>query len=85
MVASVSGTGGAVLRLFDVSTGNLLSEKLLHKAEAGRLLEPDIVGLSLAFESDASNAYVLTNGHTVRRLDTKTGELQWGWTAPDQT
>ena len=83
-VASVSGTGGAILRLFDVSTGNLLSEQLLHRAEAGRLTEPDIAGLSFAFDSDASSVYVLTNAHEVRRVNTKTGEVQWGWSAPDQ-
>jgi ER membrane protein complex subunit 1 len=83
-VAAVSGTGGATLRLLDVTSGNLLSEQYLHKPEAGRLLEPDIVGLSLAFDSDSSHVYTLTNGHTVRRIDTKTGEVRWGWNAPDQ-
>ncbi|KAI0686950.1 hypothetical protein BC835DRAFT_1408443 [Cytidiella melzeri] len=85
LVATMSGTGGAALRLFDVSSGHLLLELQLHRPEAGRLLEPEIIGLSLAFDSDASNVYALTNGHTVRRVDTKTGEVQWGWSAPDQT
>ena len=85
MVASVSGVGGSFLRLFNVSTGHLLLEQQLYKPEAGRLLEPDITGLSLAFDSDASSVYVLANAHTVRRVDTKTGEVVWGWSAPDQT
>ncbi|KAI0341141.1 DUF1620-domain-containing protein [Trametopsis cervina] len=83
VVATVSGVGGANLRIFDVSSGDLLSEQRLHKAESGRLLEPDVVGLSLAFE--AKHVYALTNGHTVRQINTQTGETTWGWTAPDQT
>ena len=40
VVAAVSGTGGATLRLLDVTTGELLVERRLHKPEAGRLFEP---------------------------------------------
>jgi ER membrane protein complex subunit 1 len=72
------------VRLFEASTGHLLYERNLHKPEAGRLLEPDNTGVSLAFGS-ASDLYALTNGHTVRRIDSSTGELLWGWSAPDQT
>lgn len=84
VVAAVSGAGGATLRTFDVSSGHLLSEKRLHNADAARLLEPDITGLSLAFDSAPSTLYVLTNGHIVRRVDADTGEIRWGWTASDQ-
>ena len=84
MVASVSGTGGSTVRIFDVSTGNLLHEKHLHTPEAGRLLEPDNTGIALAFNS-SSDLYTLTNGHTVRRIDAVTGEVLWGWTSADQT
>ncbi len=85
MVATVSGTGGATIRLLDISSGDLLLEQQLHKPEAGRLLEPDNTGVSLAFDSDRANVYALTNGHTVRRILTTTGQLQWGWTSPDQS
>lgn len=85
VVATVSGAGGATLRTFDVSTGHLIAEQRLHKADAGRLLEPDITGLSVAFDSATpANLYVLTNGHTVRRVNPDTGSTRWGWTASDQ-
>lgn len=84
VVASVSGSGGATVRILDVSTGHLLHERHLHKAEAGRLLEPDNTGVALAFDSD-SHLYALTNGHTIRKVDVSTGEILWGWAAPDQT
>ncbi|GJE85471.1 PQQ and DUF1620 domain-containing protein [Phanerochaete sordida] len=82
-VAAVSGVGGATVRILDVTTGHLLHERHLHKPEAGRLLEPDSTGVALAFDS-TSNVYALANGHTVRKIDASTGEVLWGWAAPDQ-
>lgn len=89
VVATLSGPGGANFRLLDSVSGHLLHEQQLHTPEAGRLFEPAFVGVDVAFgvnekEADSSDVYVLTNGHIVRRVNTKKGEVEWGWTAPDQ-
>ena len=65
-----------------MSTGNLLHEKHLHTPEAGRLLELDNTGIALAFNS-SSDLYVLTNEHTIRRIDAVTVEVLWGWNSAD--
>ncbi|KAI0073425.1 DUF1620-domain-containing protein [Panus rudis PR-1116 ss-1] len=83
-VAFLSGPGGSSLRLLDVHTGHLISETFLHPPASGRLLEPATVGVALAFGSDDA-IYALTNGHTLRRVQRSTGDVVWGWTAPDHT
>ncbi|KAI0743061.1 hypothetical protein C8Q80DRAFT_1192304 [Daedaleopsis nitida] len=87
VVAALSGPGGAHLRLFDSHHGHLLLEKRLHDPEAGRLQEPASLGVALTFgtEEKDKDIYVLTNGHILRRIDPHTGDVRWGWTAPDQT
>ncbi|KAH9942115.1 hypothetical protein B0H21DRAFT_526939 [Amylocystis lapponica] len=86
VVAAVSGSGGAVLRLLDVTTGDLLFEKRLHSPESGRLFEPETLGTSIAFDAgESADVFVLSNGHILRRVHGKTGEVVWGWTAPDQS
>ncbi|KIP12195.1 hypothetical protein PHLGIDRAFT_62449 [Phlebiopsis gigantea 11061_1 CR5-6] len=84
LVASISGAGGATLRILDVSTGHLLHEQQLHKPEAGTLLEPDDTGIALAFNA-STDLYALTDGHIVRRVSTVSGEVVWGWAAPGQS
>ena len=83
VVAAVSGTGGATLRLLDVTTGELLVERRLHKPEDGRLFEPETLGTTIVFDGE-SDMYLLSNAHVTRRIDGKTGEVKWGWSAPDQ-
>jgi hypothetical protein len=88
VVAALSGPGGATLRLFTMSSGELLLEKRLHAPEMGRLEAP-AQGSAVAFFSAAGGGVapdlvVLTNAHEVRRLDGVTGELKWAWSAPDQ-
>ncbi|KAI0772317.1 DUF1620-domain-containing protein [Trametes elegans] len=87
VVATLSGVGGAYLRLFDVTQGDLLLEQRLHSSETGRLFEPTTLGAAVAFGEGehASDLYVLTNGHTLRNVDRNTGDVRWGWSAPDQT
>ncbi|GBE86822.1 hypothetical protein SCP_1000640 [Sparassis crispa] len=82
VVAAVSGSGGATLRLFDALTGDLRVEKRLHRPDAGRLFEPETLGTAIAFEKD--DVFVLSNGHILRRVDSKTGELKWCWASPDE-
>jgi hypothetical protein len=36
-----------------------------------------------AIEFDAVDIFILSNGHTIRRLKGTTGETLWGWTSPD--
>ncbi|KAI0758760.1 hypothetical protein C8Q74DRAFT_1299849 [Fomes fomentarius] len=87
LVATLSGTGGAHFRLLDSSSGHLILEQRLHDPQGGRLQEPQSLGVSIAFsdEEKGGDVYVLTNGHVLRRIDRHTGEVRWGWTAPDQT
>ncbi|KAJ1309408.1 hypothetical protein OPQ81_006185 [Rhizoctonia solani] len=63
---SISGPGGSHVRLFESFTGNLLWERQLHLPSLGRLLEPENLGVDVAFWNELSDidAYVLTNGHT---------------------
>ena len=86
-MAALSGPGGAYFRTFDSTAGHLLSETRLHDPAAGRLQEPESTGIAVPFgpEEKEKDIFVLTNGHTVRRVSRRTGEVSWGWTAPDQS
>jgi hypothetical protein len=85
VVVSLSGPGGATLRSFDALTGQLLVERRLRTPE---LANPSDLGTDLAFVHDSSDihsdVFVLTNGHTVLRLDGLSGKTKWSWTSPDQ-
>ncbi|KAL1943370.1 hypothetical protein VTO73DRAFT_4445 [Trametes versicolor] len=87
VVAALSGVGGANLRLFDAIEGDLLLETQLHSPEAGRLFEPETLGTAISFGSgeQAGDVFVLTDGHILRSIDRRTGDVKWGWSAPDQT
>ncbi|KAI0369552.1 DUF1620-domain-containing protein [Pilatotrama ljubarskyi] len=87
VIAALSGAGGAYLRLFDTIEGDLLLERRLHSPEAGRLFEPESLGTALSFGvgEQVEHVYVLTDGHVVRGIDRRTGDVTWGWSAPDQT
>lgn len=82
----MSGSGGATLHLLDVTAGDLLVEKRLHNSESGRLFEPETLGTALAFDPTGQDhdVFVLSNGYILRRVDGKNGEVEWGWTAPDE-
>jgi hypothetical protein len=85
VVITLSGPGGAYLRSYDATTGHLIFESRLHKAESGKLLEPPSIGQDVAFSVDkTSDVFALTNAHTVRRVDGLVGELKWEWTSEDQ-
>ncbi|KAI0651032.1 DUF1620-domain-containing protein [Trametes meyenii] len=87
VVAALSGVGGAYFRLFDAMDGDLLLERKLHSPESGRLLEPETLGVALEFGlgERVNDVYVLTDGHVLRNIDRRAGEVRWGWTAPDQS
>ncbi|KAG6816901.1 hypothetical protein H0H87_001854 [Tephrocybe sp. NHM501043] len=80
-VATLSGPGGATLRLFDGITGSLYLETPLHTPESARIAEPYYLGTHIAFGNEDA-AYVLTDGHVVRRLDITTGQIKWTWKSP---
>lgn len=85
VVVTLSGPGGATLRSYEASTGQLVFETQLHKPEAGRLGEPASIGQSVVFSVDkTSDILVLTNAHTVRRVDGSNGRPKWEWTLEDQ-
>ncbi|KAG5636275.1 hypothetical protein H0H81_008561 [Sphagnurus paluster] len=85
-VASLSGPGGATFRLFNATSGVIHIEKRLHALESGHLAEPHHLGTHVAFSGDGvQDIYVLTDGHVVRRLNGKTGDIKWTWKAEDQT
>lgn len=93
MVSVLSGPGGSTLRTFDVTNGHLLLEKRLHQPAAGRLFQPVDLGVHIAFAnrpnlttwSTSEDVFVLTDGYTVRRIDSMSGELKWEWSSEDQT
>ena len=84
-MATLSGPGGSHVRLFEAFTGALLWERQLHPPTSGRLLEPPSIGIDIAFGRDVRDidAYVLTNAHTVTRLEGRSGKTLWSWTTTD--
>ncbi|CAE6434911.1 unnamed protein product [Rhizoctonia solani] len=84
-LASISGPGGSHVRLFESFTGNLLWERQLHPPSLGRLLEPANLGVDVTFWHELSDidAYVLTNGNTVSRLEGRSGKTVWSWNTDD--
>ncbi|KAG8863325.1 hypothetical protein FRB96_008816 [Tulasnella sp. 330] len=83
-VATLSGPGGANVRLFEVASGALVWERKLHEAVDGRLLEPASLGVALAFATDQTpDLFVLANAGSVYRLTGLSGEQRWKWDAPE--
>ena len=93
VIATLSGVGGSVLRVLDSLEGTIIHEKKLHHSENGQLHNPKTFGVHVAFGApktieggqEARDLFVLTNGHTVYRIDGMSGDLVWAWTAPGQT
>ncbi|CCA66499.1 hypothetical protein PIIN_00183 [Serendipita indica DSM 11827] len=83
-LVSLSGNGGATARIYEAINGNLIWENHLHDPATGHLAgaapgEPT----GTAIEFDSIDVFILSNGHTVRRLSGATGDTLWGWTSPD--
>jgi len=93
VVATLSGVGGSVLRVFDPLEGTIIHEKRLHHPQNGQLYNQRSIGVDVAFGTpkttedgqEARDLFVLTNGHTVHRIDGTSGDLIWSWAAPEQT
>ncbi|KIJ47261.1 hypothetical protein M422DRAFT_66579 [Sphaerobolus stellatus SS14] len=85
-VVALSGPGGATLRSYNVSNGDLVYESQLHSPLSGKLLEPPNIGEDIIFSIDKTNdVFALTNAHAVRRVDGISGQPKWTWTSEDQT
>ena len=82
-----------MVRVFDSLEGTIIHEKKLHHPENGQLHNQRTPGIHVVFGApktteggqEAKDLFVLTNGHTVYRIDGTSGDLVWAWTAPEQT
>lgn len=81
-----------MLHVFDSLEGTIIHEKRLHHPQNGQLYSQRSIGVNVAFgapktedSQGARDLFVLTNGHTVHRIDGASGDLIWSWTAPEQT
>ena len=81
-----------MLHVFDSLEGTIIHEKKLHHPQNGQLHNQRTLGVDVAFGTqkstedgqEAKDLFVLTNGHTVHRIDGANGDLVWSWTAPEQ-
>ncbi|EKM76614.1 hypothetical protein AGABI1DRAFT_62973 [Agaricus bisporus var. burnettii JB137-S8] len=84
VVVTLSGTGGEILRTFDIQTGVLLLEKQLHPPQLGHRAEPHTLGKHVVFgDNNSTDIYVLTNGYNFARMNRETGETYWEFASPD--
>lgn len=82
-----------MLRVFDSLEGTIIHEKKLHHPQNGQLYSQRTLGVGVGFGAprttegvqEMKDLFVLTNGHTVYRMDGTSGDLVWSWTAPEQT
>lgn len=82
-----------MLHVFDSLEGTIIHEKRLHHPQNGQLYNQRSIGVNIAFgapkttevSQEARDLFVLTNGHTVHRIDGTSGDLIWSWTSPEQT
>lgn len=82
-----------MLHLFDSLEGTIIHEKRLHHPQNSQLHSQTTFGVHVAFGppktagdgQEVKDLFVLTNGHTVSRIDGTSGDLAWAWSAPEQT
>ena len=82
-VTTLSGPGGATLRVIGATTGHILWELPLHDASLGRLSEPIDIGADISYVRDVEELIILSNANTVRRVSISEGSTKWVWTATD--
>ncbi|EPQ30682.1 uncharacterized protein PFL1_01583 [Pseudozyma flocculosa PF-1] len=86
---SISGAGGANVRLYHGLTGHVIWEASQHHVRDGILPEAGSPGVDAVFlpsnHSTKTDGDVLTlaNGRTVRRLDGRFGKEAWRWDLDD--
>ncbi|KAI5994746.1 hypothetical protein EDD15DRAFT_2547193 [Pisolithus albus] len=85
-VALLSGPGGSTLRTYDTSTGHLLLERRLHNPAHARRHDIQHVAITTGRGSveGSTSLFALTNGDTVSRIDSRSGEVVWTWSCPGE-
>ena len=63
----------------------MVLEHHLHSNSEGLLVDPQQLGKDVAFDQSSQDIFSISNGHTITRLNTTTGEPVWSWTSEDQT
>ena len=79
---SISGAGGANVRLYHGTTGFVIWETAQHKPIDGLLPESGAPGVDAAFlryGEGGGDVITLANARTVRRLDGRFGREVWRW------
>lgn len=67
-----------MVRLLEVRTGHIIWEVRLHQPQFAYAVEPRSLGVDMIFAADGSpDLFVLTNGHSVYRLNGLTGDVKW--------
>ena len=79
-LVTLSGPGGAISRSLDLKTGEIIFEQRLHSISEATIIQPQAT-----FDASSQDVYTLSNGHTVSRLDQKTGTPTWSWSGQDQS
>lgn len=86
---TVSGNGGANVRIYHAFTGYLIWESKLHSIADGLLPVPGFPAADAAFLTEGATAerppdvVVISNAQTVRRLDGAYGQEVWKWQPED--
>lgn len=83
VLSTLSGPGGANLKILEATSGHILWELPLHDSSLGRLSEPVDVGIDISYAPNAEDVTVLSNSNTVHRVSILEGTTKWVWTAGD--
>ena len=85
VLATLSGPGGATLRVFEATTGILTFDTELHKPDTAVLTTPATLSTDIAFalNDETPDIITLSNGHSVTRVNGFTGAKNWTWSSPD--
>ena len=80
-MVALSGPDASTVRMFESLTGFILFERKLYDDSQGRTSS---FGTHVAFAPEMAELNVLTGGHTVTRLNGKSGgKTQWTWRSED--
>ncbi|KAH7107261.1 hypothetical protein BKA62DRAFT_682862 [Auriculariales sp. MPI-PUGE-AT-0066] len=81
VLATLSGSGGATLRVFEATNGALTFETELHKPADGILTQPATLSNDIVFaiDNETPDIIALANGRSVTRVNGFTGAKVWSW------
>jgi hypothetical protein len=79
----LSGPGGAILRRFDSSTGQVILEKQLHAPHEDHIRDRGDFDITAAIDvvEGSQDIVTFTRGHTVQRVG-ESGKVLWRWEFP---